>query len=201
MITEASPATIRPMPIPMSAKPWNWAISAPERATSPFESARPRSFWVSVFTPKERIMSGLSPVARIASPTSVWRNHTTTASTASATSRKMPTLTAVPVSPASRRGVIRVVSRSSGRLARPMMRRLMEYSPICVRIPASRPLMLPFVWSSPVTRPATVPATNARAVAASGCIPLTIPTAATAAPVVKLPSTVRSGKSRMRKVR
>ena len=201
MMTEARPATIMPMPMPTSAKPWYWAMSAPHRATRPFERASPRSFWWSVFTPNDRIMSGLSPVARIARPTSVCRNHTMSPRMTSATARKIPTLAKVPTSLSSRSGSNNVGWCRSGTFALPMIRRLIEYSATCVRMPASRPLMRPRVCSRPVTSPAAMPPTSARDVASAAGMPFTMPTAAIEAPVVKLPSTVRSGKSRMRKVR
>ena len=118
-----------------------------------------------------------------------------------ATAAKMATLTRVPTSRFSLRGSIRVSWRRSGTLARPMIRRFTEYRAICVRMPASSPLMRPFVCSKPVTTPAARPPATAIDVARAGGQPLMIPTAAIAPPVVKLPSTVRSGKSRMRKVR
>jgi len=49
--------------------------------------------------------------------------------------------------------------------------------------------------------PAMKPTTNPAAVATNGLTLLTSRTAAVAPPDVKLPSTVRSGKPRMRKVR
>ena len=71
MMTEASPMTMVPTPMPTSAKPFACATSAPEMATRPFESRRPRMIVMSVLTPFARIMWGLSPVARIAAPSSV----------------------------------------------------------------------------------------------------------------------------------
>ena len=52
--------------------------------------------------------------------------------------------------------------------------------------------------SHPVTRPATAPAATAARVALNGSAPAAMSVAATAPPSGKLPSTVRSGKRRMR---
>ena len=82
-----------------------------------------------------------------------------------------------------------------------MMAATSTIRPIWVRMPANRPLMRPFVFSRPVMTPAISPATKAMRIAMMGLMPLVIEIAATAAPVVNEPSTVRSGKSRMRKVR
>ena len=51
------------------------AIKAPENATSALESPSPKMISVSVFAEKLRIIRLLSPVARIASPTSVFKNQ------------------------------------------------------------------------------------------------------------------------------
>ncbi len=61
-------------------------------------------------------------------------------------------------------------------------------------------MIRPLVCSSPAQAPAAIPARMAVSEAIHGEIPWEIMTAAVAAPVVKLPSTVRSGKSRMRNV-
>ncbi len=82
-----------------------------------------------------------------------------------------------------------------------MIRRLIDHRPIIVRMPASRPSMPPFVWRRPVMKPATRPAPIAASVARNGLTPAMMREAAVAPPVVKLPSTVRSGKLRTLKVR
>ena len=146
-------------------------------------------------------MPSLSPVARNARPTSVDRNQTSaTTKTASSTAR-IPTDTQVPSSPLSRSGVNKVVVRSRGTFALPMIRRLIEYNAIWVKMPASSGWILPQVLSRPVTSPATNPTAVPARVAVNGCHPATIRVAAVAAPLVKLPSMVRSAKSRTRKVR
>src|SRR5660398_202623 len=71
MMTPAKPATIVPIPMPMSAKPCCWATMEPVRATRPLESASPSTRSLSVFTPRERIICSLLPVALRASPISV----------------------------------------------------------------------------------------------------------------------------------
>ncbi len=64
------------MPIPdvASANDDCCAISAPDKATKPFDRLMPRIVVLSVFAPKLRIMRLLSPVARSDKPRSVLRN-------------------------------------------------------------------------------------------------------------------------------
>ena len=82
----------------------------------------------------------------------------------------------------------------------PWIRRLMEYSASCVRIP-ERMAGIPIpVWKTPVTAPAAMPTRKAINTASQGWTPLVIRMAATAPPVAMEPSTVRSAISRMRKV-
>src|SRR5690554_4191223 len=92
-----------------------------------------------------------------------------------------------------------VGSMMSGTFGPPMTRRLIEYSAIIIRILASRSMMRSLTFSQPVIMPATAPAPTATSVAANGLTPTLISVAAVAPPSGKLPSTVRSGKRRMRK--
>ncbi|MNT60225.1 hypothetical protein D3C72_1977930 [compost metagenome] len=80
-----------------------------------------------------------------------------------------------------------------------MMRRLIEYSAIITRMLASSCRMLRRTCSQAVTRPDTAPASAPKPQASHGSWPPAIRVAATAPPSGKLPSAVRSGKSRMRK--
>ena len=192
---------MRPMPIWMSANPLYCAMNEPHSATSPFESASPTIFICPVLMPWARAMSSLSPVALSATPYSVPRNRYTNTPTSAAMPAKIATDAHVPKSPCSRSGVHSVSARSSGMLALPMMRRLMEYNAICVRMPASRGLMFAHTCSPPVMMPASTPTTNDDSTAHAGLTPATIITALIAAPVVNEPSTVRSGKSSTRYVR
>ena len=201
MITDARPMRIRPTPIELSAKPWYCANTAPAAPTRPLDSARVISFVRSVDTPKERIIGPLSPVARTARPKSVLRNHTIAAVITATTAAKMPTDAHDPISPASRSGVKMVSSRSSGTFDDPMIRRFTDHRPICVKMPASSPSMLPLVWSKPVINPAAKPVAKPARMARKGFHPARMATAAVAPPVVKEPSTVRSAKLRMRNVR
>ena len=75
MMSEARPITMEPVPIWISAKDWLCAISAPETATSPLESTRPKIFITFVLMPCARAMFGFPPVARMAQPTSVPKNQ------------------------------------------------------------------------------------------------------------------------------
>ena len=201
-ITEARPTTIMPMPMPMSAKPWYCAIRAPDKPTRALDRHRPRIFCRSVFTPKERIISGLSPVACMARPASVYRNQSSASFTSSTPANNNNTPTTVPCSPASRRGVKTVSSRNSARFALPpISRRFTEYRAVMVRMPASNPLIRALVCSNAVIRPAKAPTTKPTTVANHGLPPCRITMAAVAAPLVKDWSTVRSGKSNTRNVR
>ncbi len=85
--------------------------------------------------------------------------------------------------------------RSSATLDLPMMRRLTEYSPSCVRMPARMAGIRKRVCKMPVTRPASMPASTANSSESSGCMPDRISTALTAPPVQRLLSTVRSAMS------
>jgi hypothetical protein len=138
------------MPMLMSEKPWYWATSAPQRATNPFDSARVSIVELSVLTPRLRIISLLLPVAWIASPRSVVRNQSMANLRMRAKASRIAIETQVPSHIFSRSGVNTVSSRSSGRFAFPMIRRLIDHRPIMVRMPASSPSMPPLVWSRPV---------------------------------------------------
>ena len=86
MMMLARPQTTMPMPICTSANPWYWVSSAPDTATSPFDSASPSTIIVSTFTPSARIICALSPAACIAVPMLVRKNrYSAIAVTAAAT--------------------------------------------------------------------------------------------------------------------
>ena len=88
------------------------------------------------------------------------------------------------------------MARSTIRLE-PAICKLMEYSAVMVMIPASRSLTLARMWISPVQSPASAPITRATGSVSQAFTPWVSSTAVTAAPSGKLPSTVRSGKSRI----
>src|SRR5262245_50235968 len=67
-------------------------------------------------------------------------------------------------------------------------------------IPASRPLIPNFVWSTPVAAPAMAPVANPASVATDAGAPSTSNTAAVAAPTVIEPSVVMSGNLNTRKL-
>ena len=79
-----------------------------------------------------------------------------------------------------------------------MMRRLIEYKAIITRILASNCKIFSRTCNQPVTKPAAAPASAPAADASQGSTPAVIMVAATAPPSGKLPSAVRSGKSRIR---
>ncbi|MNP50530.1 hypothetical protein D3C76_1448000 [compost metagenome] len=136
-------------------------------------------------------MRWLSPVARSASPSSVCKKRSNSSFTATTTNG---------INRSGDNELNIVVSPSSPTFGLPIIRMLMEYSAIIIKIPDNRPFIFPLVCSKPVIAPATKPPKKAQIVAIHGDVPPVIITAAMAPPVVKLPSTVKSGKSRMRKV-
>ena len=79
-----------------------------------------------------------------------------------------------------------------------MMFKLMEYREIWVKMLARMPGMPRAVCRMPVMKPATMPARKAKISAAHGLIPPRISMTATAPPVAREPSTVRSAKSNRR---
>ena len=74
-ITAARPMTMVPIPMEMSEPPWVCTNSAPARPTRPLEIAMPSRIMAPVFTPCERAMRALEPVARMARPRSVAKNQ------------------------------------------------------------------------------------------------------------------------------
>src|SRR5699024_2026645 len=76
-----------------------------------------------------------------------------------------------------------------------IMRKLIEYNAIIIKIPDNKLLIFTLVCKIPSIHPARKPADAPKHVAKTGEMPLIIEIAATAAPVTKLPSTVKSGKS------
>ena len=79
-----------------------------------------------------------------------------------------------------------------------MMRRFREYRPSWVRMPARMAGMPQKVWKKPVAKPASIPATTASSSASQGFRPRLMQMAATAPPVAREPSTVRSAMSSTR---
>ena len=75
MMTEASPITMVPTPMPTSAKPFACATVAPDKATRALEITSPSTTIVLVLMPCARAICGLKPVARMAVPSSVPKNQ------------------------------------------------------------------------------------------------------------------------------
>ncbi|CFN67924.1 Uncharacterised protein [Bordetella pertussis] len=88
-MTAASPMTMVPMPIEMSAPPWVCANSAPASATSAFDSAMPARIMAPVLTPWARAMRPLEPVERMARPAWVARNQSSASLTMMTTTRRI----------------------------------------------------------------------------------------------------------------
>ena len=81
-----------------------------------------------------------------------------------------------------------------------MIRKLMEYSANCVKMPARMAGIRQAVCRRPVSKPASIPERTASSIATQGLTPKLIPTAQTAPPVAREPSTVKSATSRIRYV-
>ena len=77
----------------------------------------------------------------------------------------------------------------------PSITKLIEKNAVRVMIPASSPLILSLVLSSPVIRPPIAPTKNAVKVASQGFAPFAIITKAVAPPRTNVPSQERSAKS------
>ena len=88
------------------------------------------------------------------------------------------------------------IARSTARLD-PAICKLMENRAVMVMMPARRSRTPSFTWITPVASPAIAPAAIDASIARYGFTPFTRSTAVIAAPSGKLPSTVRSGKSRI----
>ena len=190
-----------PVPMPTSEKPLDCATSAPETATRPLLSSRPRIIVISVSTPCARIICWLKPVARIAAPICVPKNQYIKKPTISVTARPTTSVVCAIDRSSALLAILKVVSTPSReRFALPMMRKFTEYKAIIVKMPAKSAGIFIFVCKRPVTTPASMPATKAASRAVSGPKPATIILAAVAAPKGKLPSTVRSAISSTRKV-
>ena len=88
------------------------------------------------------------------------------------------------------------VPRSMVRLD-PAICRFTENRAVMVMMPASRFRTFSFTWTRPVKSPARPPTIREAGRVSQGSTPLVISTAVTAAPRGNVPSTPRSGKSRM----
>ena len=84
-----------------------------------------------------------------------------------------------------------------GRFAFPAIRRLMEYSAVIIMMPERRSRTFSLTWIRPVMHPASSPAAKLKTKVRAGCTPFKISMAVTAAPIGNVPSTDRSGKSRI----
>ena len=88
------------------------------------------------------------------------------------------------------------VARSTVRLD-PAIWRLMENKAVMVMMPASRFRTPSLTWTRPVNSPASAPTSMAMGRVSHALTPLVSRTAVTAAPRGKVPSTPRSGKSKI----
>ena len=199
MTMAARPITIAPVPMPMSAYFWLWHTRAPDKPTRPLLMVSASSLVQFVFTPWARIIASLLPVARMALPISVPKNQYRKAIINTATpipSKRDASCLLIPVQPIILEKIVSVFNNGT-LLLPPMIRRLMDHSPICVRIPARIAGISNTVCKNPVTAPAAIPAAAAIIRAIQGSTPLfnTI-TAQTQPPRAKLPSTVKSAISK-----
>ena len=185
--------------MPMSAYFWLWQTRPPDSPTRPLLIVSASSFAIFASMPSARTISSLFPVARSAQPISV------------PNSQYKNTITRTPIKiPITRETIVclklnhstileKIVSTfKSGTLLFPIILRLMDQSPICVKIPARIAGMSKSVCKSPVTAPASIPASVEITRASSGSIPLsTTSTAQIQPPSAKLPSTVKSAMSKI----
>ena len=195
MSRDASATVTMPEPMSIFTDFCDCASRQPESAVNAFEMHSPTVVVKTGFTEEERTMSGLSPVARIASPSFVLRNSESM-STASATAMRatMSTLCFSSGEPlrASRIFTNIVGVRFMFRIAElPIIARFIEYSPVLTIIPARRLFMPIRVCRNAVIKPESIPASIAAGILRSGCPPIAT-TAPTAAPRVKQPSVERS---------
>ena len=82
----------------------------------------------------------------------------------------------------------------------PIICKFTEYKAIMVKIPASNAGIFNLVCIHPVTAPAIIPPIPATITVIQGFTPMVINTAEIAAPIGKLPSTVKSATSKILKV-
>ena len=96
-------------------------------------------------------------------------------------------------------GAVKMVSvpRSTVRLEPLAMYRLMENRAVMVMMPARRFRIFSRTWMNPVNSPARAPAAREMGSVSQAFTPRVSKMAVTAAPRGKVPSTPRSGKSRM----
>ena len=143
----------------------------------------------------ERTMSGLLPVARIASPIRVRRNSVRNRTISAAAARAVRSLycpaSGVPASADFiRENTVCVLLRLSSD-APPIMAMLMEYSAVFTMMPANRLLMPMRVCKTETISPDSSPAAIAAKIASIGCPAIAV-TAPVTAPSVKQPSVERS---------
>ena len=152
--------------------------------------------------PWARAMLGLAPVARREQPFSVPKNQYKTAMSTTVNTTSRGRGLSIPTVRTYRWDTSRsYLSTPTAWFALlPMIRRLMEYRDSWVRMPARMAGMPHFVWNRPVTKPASIPARNAHSRAAQALTPARISMTATAPPVAREPSTVKSATSRIRNV-
>ena len=140
----------------------DWASRQPESAVNEFATQSPIIVVNAGLTDEERTISGLSPVALIASPRRVFRkspSSTATAATAIRATKSLDCLaTGVPLTSAAilvnTVSVLFILS-----IDEPLMTAIfIEYSPVLTIIPANRLLMPILVWSIAVTKPEAIPA-------------------------------------------
>ena len=136
-------------------------------------------------------MSSFEPAARMHRPPTVWKNSVTS-TTITAVTR--PTAGALPPSTSKNLG-----ASSSDTFGPPSTVIFTVYRPLIVRMPARMGWILQCVCKNPVTTPAAAPASAPASKPANGCA-AAHSTVETAMPNVNEPSTVRSGRFRMRNV-
>ena len=187
IITAASPITTVPVPIPTSAKPWYWAVTAPAVAESALLIRSPNIFTISLFTPKEDTTCSLSPTAISKKPDFVLRYKS---------KRIFTIINAAAIITIAGTLYLKILfTLNKGTFAFPIILRFIEYNPIIIRIPAIKLSIFNLTCIIPVTAPAKAPPKAAKSILIHGLTPWTNKDALIAAPIGNVPSTDMSGKS------
>ena len=202
MMTAARPYTSWPVPMVAEKLRCSWHTTQPARATRALVRTKPRIFTLPRSLARVVTRSALSPTARSSRPDLVLKYRSSTSFTTRISTRDTTSFRSMSVSFPSRAmvdGAVKMVSvpRSTVRLEPLAMYRLMENRAVMVMMPASRLRIFSRTWMTPVNRPARAPAAREIGSVSQAFTPRVSKIAVTAAPRGKVPSTPRSGKSRM----
>ena len=180
--SDASATVTMPEPMSILTDFWDCAIRHPDSAVNALAMHRPITVITAGLIDDARTISGLSPVARIASPSLVRRNTVSAAMTRATAITATASLycpeSSVPFSSSFAEVKTVCVLFIFSRAVLPINAILTEYSPVFTMMPDSRLLIPILVWRNAVTKPDSMPAPMAAGIARYGC-----PAIATTAPV------------------